>query len=125
MSLQQFSPIIRLQPITLKPLSHILDGGDLCDDRFLSKWTTLLPTVPASALEMVLLCLVNQESLVMESEFKKHRVMLDVLLASIIDWKVLRRGVLAAADIRSSDVAFALLRRLCELPYVPGSFVNK
>jgi hypothetical protein len=116
-SLLQFTRILRRMrsSVTLKPTSHIWDCGDVSSEAFLSKWSALLAWVPASALEDVLLRLVRQESLVLESEFRAHREMLDMLLAVIWNSKLLQRGVMTAAHIGSSDVASALLRRLREL----------
>ena len=102
-------------PVNIKPLSHIFDGGDISAEAFLLKWSTLLPTVAASDLAELLLRLVRHENLVLQSEFNKHKPMLKMLLAVIQDWKVLRSGFLTAVDIRSRDVASALLGRLHEL----------
>jgi len=116
-SVHHFSQRIRMKaiPVNIKPLSHIFDGGDVSAEAFLLKWSTLLPTVAASDLAELLLSLVRNESLVLQSEFNKHKPMLKMLLAVIQDWKVLRSGLLTAIDIRSRDVASTLLGRLHEL----------
>lgn len=116
-SVQHFSQRIQMMtsPVNIKPLSHIFDGGDVSAEAFLLKWSTLLPTVAASDLAELLLKLVRHENLVLQSEFKKHKSMLKMLLAVIQDWKVLRSGFLTAVDIRSRNVASALLGRLREL----------
>ena len=116
-SVHHFSQRIRMKaiPVNIKPLSHIFDGGDVSAEAFLLKWSTLLPTVAASDLAELLLSLVRNESLVLQSEFNKHKPMLKMLLAVIQDWKVLRSGLLTAVNIRSRDVASTLLGRLREL----------
>jgi hypothetical protein len=116
-SVRQFSQRILMKaiPVNIKPLSHIFDGGDVSAEAFLLKWSTLLPMVATSDLTELLLSLVRNESLVLQSEFNKHKPMLKMLLAEIQDWKVLRSGLMTAVNIRSRDVASTLLGRLREL----------
>jgi hypothetical protein len=95
--------------------SHIFDGGDVSAEAFLLKWSPLLPTTAASDLPELLLSLVRNETLVLQSEFNKHKPMLKMLLAVIHDWKVLRNGFLAAVRIHSRDVICTVLGRPHEL----------
>jgi len=123
-SVQQFSHTLRTAtiPVSLKPLSHIFDGGDVSAATFLQKWSIVLQTAATSDLAELLLNLVGHESLILKSEFKKHKVMLKMLLEAIQDWKVLRSGLQTAVEICSRDVTSFLLGRLHKL--VPGLAVK-
>jgi hypothetical protein len=109
---------IRTTPISLGTLSDITDGGDVANPSFLAKLSALLPKVDASQVEAFVLRLVRQESLVDESEFHRHKAMLQMLLAATCTITLLQRAVKAAADIGSSDVVSTVVRRLREV--APG-----
>ena len=127
LSPEKFSQIIRTRTsVSLGPLSHITDSGDVSDPDFLAKLSALLTKADAAEVETAILRLVRQESLVLKSEFKMHRAMLEMLLSATCNFRVLKRGAKAAANIGSSDVASILLHRLREVaPGVAAQVVSE